>query len=102
MPQRKEPLAEAHGTIPAAAWNKPLQLADGAATGSPHRRFVVFGGTQVIQHDERAVTPGVGSEGKIYVPRAPDKGCLGLVLRSGFETSQVLVVFVVLVVKIAF
>ena len=49
VPQRKEPLAEAHGTIAAEAWNKPLQLADGAATGSPHRRFIVFGGTQVIR-----------------------------------------------------
>ena len=42
------------------------------------KQHVLFGGTKILQH-----TPDKG--GKL---KTPDSGCLALVLRTGFETSQ--------------
>ena len=54
---------------------------------------MVYGGTAIMQHDEMGGRGGGGGGGKEPIcegiPRAPDGGCVALVLRTGFETSQV-------------
>ena len=53
-----------------------------------HKRHVVWAGTHVIQH----LHPAASKEGKAKVERAslgtPDGGCLAVVLRSGYGTTQ--------------
>lgn len=45
---------------------------------SEGKLFVLFGGTKIVQH----TSPAKGAM------RAPDNGCIGYVLRTGFNTSQ--------------
>ncbi|CAM9824034.1 unnamed protein product [Chrysoparadoxa australica] len=65
------------------AQDTTLLLEDGP--GSAHSRHVIFSGTKVLQH---SYSQAEGEAGGAQVPRPPDHGCLGFVLRTGFETSQ--------------
>lgn len=115
VPQRKDAATQA--AAPAAT---PLSLEDGPAGSGPHKRHVVFAGTQVLQHDAGSSGGGQGSSesgglgggesgGESEsssggygagagagveplllpgVPRAPDGGCVCVVLRTGYGSAQ--------------
>ena len=87
------------------------------------RRHLLYAGTIILQHNEISdststsdSTPNTFSssntplpsssssdnkkgnnskfkEGNISIPRAPDKGCIAVVVRTGFATSQVLHIY---------
>ena len=69
VPQLKEPLDQVQED------ERPLDLA------SDGRSLVLFGGTRIVQH----TPPPKQSAGL----KAPDNGCVCLVLRTGFSTAQV-------------
>ena len=49
---------------------------------------MIFSGTSLLMHTERVDIEDSGS-GSDSIPSAPDKGCLAVVVRTGFGTSQV-------------
>jgi cation-transporting ATPase 13A1 len=49
------------------------------------RRHLVFGGTAILQHTESLSSDQSAS---LPLPPPPDHGCLGVVTRTGFGTSQ--------------
>lgn len=49
---------------------------------SDFKQHILFGGTKVIQH---SLTP---ENNHLNIPQAPDGGCVGYVLRTGFGTTQ--------------
>lgn len=55
------------------------------------RLHIISGGTRIVQH-----TP---SSKASFAGRTPDNGCIGYVLRTGFSTSQVRVVYVCVCVQ---
>lgn len=62
-----------------------LQIDDG--TTMEHKKFVVFGGTKILQHSlDASISEGESIDMKI--PDAPNQGCIGFVLRTGFGTTQ--------------
>lgn len=67
--------------------------ADRLAIDSQDRRHVVFAGTTVIQATPPAKggaadAEPAGGETLALAPSPPDAGCIAVVLRTGFETSQ--------------
>jgi len=104
------------GTV--ADSDPPLLLEDGPAGSSPHKRHVVFAGTQVMQHDTgnsssagsnssnssssssgamksvsaTSAAAGSGTAGSLpspsSVPLPPDSGCGCAVLRTGYGSAQ--------------
>ena len=55
------------------------------------RIHMVSGGTRIVQHDPppKSSSGGGSSGAKEGASRPPDNGCVGYVLRTGFNTSQV-------------
>jgi cation-transporting ATPase 13A1 len=51
-----------------------------------HKKHVLFGGTKVLQVTPQAAGESTGALAGI--PQPPDKGSVGLVLRTGFGTTQ--------------
>ena len=49
------------------------------------RVHIINGGTRIVQHD----APARKISGETGVSKPPDNGCIGYVLRTGFNTSQV-------------
>ncbi|XP_076821565.1 endoplasmic reticulum transmembrane helix translocase-like [Clavelina lepadiformis] len=72
VPQMKDPIEGGHG-------DTVLDL-------SVHSRVhLISGGTRVVQHEPPPRSSGGVKEG---ASRPPDNGCVGYVLRTGFNTSQ--------------
>lgn len=72
-----------------------VDLGDGAHSNPAWSRHVLFSGTTISQHTETLVEEeqmaskgGKGSPLSFNVPRAPDKGCQAIVLRTSFGTCQ--------------
>jgi magnesium-transporting ATPase (P-type) len=73
-----------------------LEGKDPLDVDGPHRNAVLFSGTKVLQSipasagasisDESVSKTGKGAKGAVGA--TPDGGCLGVVLRTGFGTSQ--------------
>ncbi|GLE00333.1 hypothetical protein PINS_up009061 [Pythium insidiosum] len=59
--------------------DRPLCVDDG--TSLQDKRHVLHGGTKVLQHTLEATS-------RCAIPPAPDKGCVAMVLRTGFGTTQ--------------
>jgi len=58
------------------------------------KRHMIFSGTSLLMHSERVDIEGSNSSGSgggtsDSISSAPDKGCLAVVVRTGFGTSQV-------------
>ncbi|GBG26936.1 Manganese-transporting ATPase 13A1 [Hondaea fermentalgiana] len=56
--------------------------------GSEFSNHLVLGGTRVIQHKMEAIDPLDKEKPAGLIPSPPDGGCLAIVLRTGFYTSQ--------------
>ncbi|XP_047987230.1 endoplasmic reticulum transmembrane helix translocase [Leguminivora glycinivorella] len=67
VPQMKEPLENEKNT---------QQHLEPEGDGKLH---MLFGGTKIVQHSSPSKTSGL---------KAPDNGCIGYVIRTGFNTSQ--------------
>jgi manganese-transporting P-type ATPase len=55
---------------------------------SAWNRHILLGGTQLQQH---SLSPEIIMTGKptSFIPLPPDRGCVGIVIRTGFATTQV-------------
>lgn len=51
-----------------------------------HKRNVLFGGTKILMHTPPSTTDSVPSS--VTLKNPPDGGCVGMVLRTGFNTAQ--------------
>ena len=53
------------------------------------RRHLLFGGTEMLQHtQDLQLEMNAGSGKAIPIPRPPNKGCVGIALRTGYGTAQ--------------
>ncbi|KAI9982951.1 hypothetical protein PInf_006802 [Phytophthora infestans] len=78
LPLRKE--AVGASIVNDEAKLKNLEVDDGSSM--KHKRHVLYGGTKVLQHSSPS------SKDSLRVSTAPDGGCVGFVLRTGFGTTQ--------------
>ncbi|KAG7387437.1 hypothetical protein PHYBOEH_008244 [Phytophthora boehmeriae] len=78
IPLRKEGVGAA--LVSEAEKLSRLEVEDGSSM--KHKKHVLFGGTKVLQH---TVPTALNSP---QVPPAPDGGCVGFVLRTGYGTTQ--------------
>lgn len=53
-----------------------------------HKACILFGGTVLVSHSSTAATSNNNDSNSNSVPSPPDKGVVGFVLRTGFETAQ--------------
>jgi cation-transporting ATPase 13A1 len=96
VPQTKEALQ-----FSVAVDGKPLFLdfaAETAGQNASLKRNMVFGGTALLKHStaEIAVSNGAsngkqqGGHASYDIPLSPDYGCVAIVVRTGFATTQVI------------
>ncbi len=87
VPQLKESLCSAVISEPLAT----VDLGQDATVDAQWRRHVVFGGTAVLLHCEatEADRDRAAKGAPPAVPPAPDRGCLAVVVRTGYSTCQV-------------
>ena len=98
-----ETCGEGNGSVGGDVLQQVVDLGDGAHSNPQWARHVLFSGTTISQHtetlaeEERSATKGgTGSSkgvtgtslGGFPVPRAPDKGCQAIVVRTSFGTCQ--------------
>eukprot|EP00741_Cyanophora_paradoxa_P004472 tig00000806_g4341.t1 len=74
-------------------WKESIGRRDGSEPFDMKRDkvHVLWGGTRIIQHSgEKGDGPLAEAAAASYaaIPKAPDGGCVGFVLRTGFNTSQ--------------
>ena len=73
--------------------DRVVDIGDGAHSNRDWDRHMLFSGTSISQHtetlpeEERLAGKGV-NKNSFCVPRAPDKGCQAIVLRTGFGSCQ--------------
>ena len=84
VPKMKDPIAAMVSRSPAAAKDK-LSLGEDDQ-GSVYEMHLIRGGTSVVQH---RLEVGLGNGNtRMSIPKPPDHGCVAIVLRTGFATSQ--------------
>lgn len=89
VPQIKETLRSAAADS-ALGENSVLDLGADSAVDAQWRRHVLFSGTALLQHCELTDADDGGNSTALCggVSSAPDRGCLAVVVRTGFGTCQ--------------
>jgi cation-transporting ATPase 13A1 len=80
VPQMKESLSEADDK------SSMVEVGLDSHADAVWRRHIVFGGTTFLQHTDTISADETGSSGQL--PPPPDRGCVGVVVRTAFGSSQ--------------
>ena len=89
VPQMKETL-RTRGGAGGAGGDDCVELGSESHVEPQWKRHMVFSGTSLMIHTEKVDADNVGSPAEIPpLPSAPDGGCVAVVVRTGFGTSQV-------------
>jgi cation-transporting ATPase 13A1 len=62
---------------------------DNNPLSSDSRRHMLYAGTTIMQHTENLSTENQSLKNTVTIPRSPDKGCLCIVMRTGYGSVQV-------------
>lgn len=60
-----------------------------ATVNFSHRRYQIYGGTTLLQHTASDKASDSKFSSKVSYPLPPNKGCVAVVIRTGFGTVQV-------------
>lgn len=82
LPQVKETV----GAVDCALKKVTVDLGTEAHVDPLWRRYMVFGGTSLMQHTE--LMEDVDHPSSTAIPMPPDRGCIAVVVRTGFGSSQ--------------
>eukprot|EP01038_Epipyxis_sp_PR26KG_P009601 gene9601-12930_t len=84
VPQMKENLGESDDKNTAY-----LELSsENSNTGSLWRRYTLYSGTTMLLHTAETDNDNTSSTNKSAIPNPPNGGCIAVVIRTGFGTSQ--------------
>jgi cation-transporting ATPase 13A1 len=91
VPQMKETLRTRSGAASPNSSDDFVDLGTESHIEAQWKRHMVFSGTAMLLHTERVdADVGASSYGSApMLPSAPDGGCVAVVIRTGFGTSQV-------------
>ena len=97
VPQMKETLRTRSSTSQASNKENPtdnIDLGSDSHVDAVWKRHVVFSGTCLLLHTEKveadnSTSNSSSSSSSSLIPNAPDGGCIAVVIRTGFGTSQV-------------
>jgi cation-transporting ATPase 13A1 len=91
VPQMKETLRTRGSSAGPGQGEDHVDLGTDSNVDPRWKRHMVFSGTSLMLHTERvdADIGAAGQQSAPALPSAPDGGCVAVVVRTGFGTSQV-------------